>query len=166
MKKLLAVLLLLFLFAGCAEEATGEYCFYYPRVVYTQNSADSVISFEYRDIPECESAADYLNYYLSGPADPALRNPFPPGLCVLDVRVVGKKVHVTVSDHLASLMGSETILACVSLGKTAAAFVGVDAAQVECQTAKLNGKRYILIDEENLQYLDQVPRETSVAPTE
>ena len=166
MNKLLAMFFLLFLLSGCAEENHGEYCFYYPRAVYTQNSIDSVISCEYRDIPECETATDFLNYYLAGPIDPMLRDPFPPDVFVLNVQLIGNTVHVTVSDQMALLSGTDTILACGSLGKTAAVYFGVNAAQIECQTAKLNGRRYIRIDEQNLQYLDEVPQEAPAETTE
>jgi len=168
MKQIIALcLFVLLLLFGCSSENDGQsVTFYYPRVTYTQNSDDSVVAAETREDINPGTLAQLLNQYLQGPKDPLLKNPFPKDTSILSVYIREDTVYVTVSDHLAQLNGVNLIIACTSLGKTAAHMYQTSDACIICETAQLDGKNSILISDSTILYLDTVTTETTTPVTE
>lgn len=167
MKHILAVILIVLLISGCsAADSDGTFRFFYPRVEYTQNTEDSVIAEEKREILDISSTDDILNLYVQGPENPQLRNPFPSGLKVVSVYIMGDTVYITVSDSLSTLSSIDLVLACSSLGQTAIRITGAQTAQISCENAKVEGMNYFTVSAETIFYLDPVPTETDSPTTE
>ena len=167
MKRMFALIVLATLLCGCASaEKDDTFCFYYPRVTYTQNATDSVIATENREIIELSSIADILNAYMKGSVNPLLRNPFPAGLEILSVYVMEDSIYLTVSDDLAELTGLDLVLACTCLGQTAAEMTDTQVAQISCENAKLDGVKYFTVSSDTISYLDPIPEEITEPTTE
>lgn len=164
MKKIVAVLLVMLLLAGCkGRDEAPQIAFYYPRASYGQYSEDSVIASEIRENAGASAAIEMLNLYLQGPLDPLLTNPFPEGICVLSIYVMEDTVNITVSDELAQLNGVSLVLACTALGKTATVMTKTESAIIRCETAKLNGLDSFTVTDGNILFLDTPPQETVVS---
>lgn len=164
---LVSVLLLLSMLWGCEHDVSKNFVeFYYPRLEYGYNReknvfADSAFALEKRDNMGYQSMQMLLSIYLEGPEDPALMNPFPEELSIVDVHTNGTTLMLTVSDHLAELTGLPLIIACASLARTGMEMTGTSAAEIRCETALLDGKNSITLDENTVIYLDSTPIETA-----
>lgn len=167
MRKLISyILILTLLLSGCHRtESEKTVLFYYPRVDYTQNSADSVVAPETRN-REDFSTIVLLNRYLQGPQDPLLKNPFPAGTNVTELYVMGNVTLVTLSDEFAQLSGLDLALACASISRTVSGITGMPIVQLDCETVKLNGSQHITVTPDTFLYLDDIPAPAETISTE
>lgn len=168
MKRYYMLILVLALFlSGCrGEKEEKTVLFYYPRIAYSQNSEDSVIAPQTFNRGDLSSTAQLLDQYLLGPQDSMLNNPFPSGITVINVYVMGNVTLVTLSDNFAQLQGLDLALACASISRTVSGITGTPVVQIRCENEKLNGKNHITITEDSFLYLDNVAEKMESQPAE
>ena len=166
MKKIFCIMLILCLFfSACGKKADkNAVFFYYPRMEYTQNSTDSVITAEQRNEIAFNSYTNTLSVYLKGPTDITLENPFPEELEFVDAYITSQTIVIIVSNQLSKLVGTQLTLACISLAKTAMELTDTTSCQIRCQSATLDGKQSINIAMESILLVDEIPDETTVEP--
>lgn len=159
MKRIIALLLLVLAFAlsGCDNTPEKELVqFYYPRAATAYGSADSVIASEARETYGHREDPEYLlRLYLGGPADSALRSPFPRNIRLLSLTQTGKQLEITLSDSFSALSSLERNLAGVSLGLTCRELCGAEAIQIFTETGAERGEKPIVLDLEGLLLLDE-----------
>lgn len=157
--------ILCLLLAGCGSKSDNNtLTFYYPRENYTQNAEDSVLKPEQRPDVTYKSYFNILSVYLQGPVDILLQDPFPEKLELVDVFLQGNTVVVLLNDHLARLNGTQLSITCCALAKTAMELTGTDACRIRCRNASLDGKRSILLTQESILLIDEIPVETIPNP--
>ena len=165
MKRILCLFLslsIIFIMFGCQNnDKEIAKAFYYPRNDFGYNKQEdkfyaSAIQAELRqDIPY-QSSVQILGEYLKGPLDPSLYNPFPTDLTLADMTIQGEILYVTVSDHLANLRDTPLMLACACLSKTAMSVTGTTTVCINCETALLNGEKFIIMNVDSLIFDDPV----------
>lgn len=102
---------------GGAEEGPGEGEARVWFLAAQNGEKGSALAWEYRTLPEGEGAEALLSLLLKGPADPALRSPFPRGTAVKDWRMEGETLLLDLSEAYGGLSGAELSLAdgCLTL---------------------------------------------------
>ncbi len=164
MKRLFAfalVLCLLFSMIGCRHkrDEAARIAFYYCVVQPAYSTGSTAISAEYRGGIEDVPLAQTLGLYLDGPLSADLRSPFPHGLRLLEAKLSGSTVHLTVSQELAELTGLELTMACGCLALTTMALTEAQQVEISAEAGLLDGQRSIIIDQNSLLLLDTVEGE-------
>lgn len=155
------VISLLVSMVGCSRIPKDELVtFYYPRAAYTYQGEDSVIASEARSKDGHAVWSKLLQYYIQGPEDIDLINPFPADLDIASVQADGTVLKIIVSDHLADLSEIQLILACASLAKTAMGISGATSVRISCVTKLIGDKSYIVIDDSTIIFEDMPPAST------
>ena len=155
MKKLvcliLCVLALLLCFGCTADEAEpqGGISFYYPMTELSFQPDSSCFASERRQVDSI-SWVQTLNIYIAGPESEQMRSPFPAALLIKQVTVEDNTVHLTVSNHLASLTGLDLTLACSCLCMTATELTGTEEAVISAEDALLDGQKSISMSKNNI----------------
>ena len=123
MRKIIALTLCLLLLVGLTGcmEAADNVTFYYVRYndSYTYGQPNAVIAGEYRDVTGHSQDLNYLlTLYFHGPTMEYLRTPFPNGMSLRSVELVGDTLYVHTSSSLTLLRGTDLTLACACLAQT------------------------------------------------
>ena len=154
-KRILCFVFVLLLLNGCARPlGASDASFYYPKKEYSYNDPDGVIGKEVRSNGGISSSARLLDLYLKGPLDEKLNNPFPEDITTVSFYTLGDTVYITLSDSMAALSGASLILASSCIGRTAMELAGVSNAQIQCENLLLDGKSFIVINENTVFYSD------------
>ena len=142
----LLCMLLVFGFMGCNSDSSSIILnFYYPLENYGYDTLEEKfhsksVDAEIREDIQYTSARQVLGEYLKGPVDPALMNPFPAELELLDLSIDNKVLYITLSDQLADLSGIPLTIACACLAKTAMVITSASKVEIKCQFQLLDGK--------------------------
>lgn len=159
MKRFTCLLLVIFLvisISACGSHDNGNSAvFYYPRSSYSYSGSDSVITSESRTTDGYLAISNLLQYYMQGPEDINLINPFPQNITVHSVLSEGTVLSIVLSDHMADLADVQLILACVCLAKTAIGITNASSVRISCDTELLAGKNYIEIND-NMVFLEDL----------
>ncbi len=131
--------------------------FYFLRRDYAFGAHSEVIAPELVDRNEFSSISKVLHFYLRGPSDSSLKTPFPPGTYLLDAKITGNTLVVTLSDSFAKLTGISLTLACCALAKTAIEFSGVTSVEIRTISALLDGESSITVSLSDLVLYDSCP---------
>ena len=165
MKKILSLLLCIFLllgFTGCHNNSSAiTLNFYYPLENYGYDTVEEKfhprsVDVEIREDIQYISARQVLGEYLKGPVDPALMNPFPLELELLDLSIDSKVLYITLSDQLADLSGVPLTIACSCLAKTAMTIASVSKVEIKCQTQLLDGKKALTFSADTAIFDDHI----------
>lgn len=152
MKQLICIILALFCLMplhGCKqEEQTPVYSFYYPRAdrgynVQENRFYEQAITAEQREDIVYISARQMITAYIQGPQTPIYSNPFPKGLELVAISIRNQTLYCTFTDHLAELTGTDLIIACTCITKTGIDLTRATTVQIRCETAMLDGKTAI-----------------------
>lgn len=120
-KRMIFLLLVFFLLPGCTARAQMKepVRFYYPRLEYEYSAPDGVITCEEREASGHKNELPYLlSLYFSGPVDENLTNPFSPDTELLEVRMEGKSLLITLTDSAQSMPDAAFALASACLSTT------------------------------------------------
>jgi hypothetical protein len=140
-------MLLVFSFAGCNKESSSiALQFYYPLENYGYDPVEEKfysqsIDAEIREDIHYISARQVLGEYLKGPIDPAMMNPFPAELELLDLNIDSNVLYIVLSDELAELSGISLTVACSCLANTAMKLTSISAVNIQCKNQLLDGKK-------------------------
>lgn len=145
---------------GCAprqEKLTYPIRFYYLPDEYTFGAADSVFEWEAREGNGMQNDLNaLLTLYLQGPQSQNLHSPFPSGTELLHLDRMEDTLHITLSEEFASIQGFKLTLACAALTKTVLELTDCVNVRITAETATLNGKKFIIMNAENLLLLDNI----------
>ena len=159
MKKILSLLLccaMLLPLAGCAPHSdTVSGKFYYRREVTEFGTADGIITFEDRQIPDPMTDTDaLLSAYFAGPEDDRLILPFPRASAVLDWELDGQTIILTMNESFGDLTDVELTIACTCICKTLIGLLPVTHVQIQLQDGLLGGKKQLLFSESDVSLYD------------
>ena len=165
MKRIICMLLSTVFFLsvlGCQNDTKDtDLQFYYPKNDLGYNAQEnrffgSAVEAELRSDISYQSGGQILEEYFKGPHDQALVNPFPAGLTLVNLDIRGVILHLTVSDHLSQLQDIPLTIACACLSKTAMLVTGATIVYISCESALLNGEKYLRMDAQSLIFDDPV----------
>lgn len=117
----LMVTFCLLLLCGCQNNSNDSYTkpayFYFPRSDISIDDQTEVIVQEVRDGSELKSIEELLQVYLEGPKDNDLYSPFPTEGTILDCKVTGDRIYLSLSKHYNHMTGLQLTLAtsCLTL---------------------------------------------------
>lgn len=148
-------LVFLFSLCGCRNNTIeNPQSFYYLRKSPSFGTYDSVIAAEVVDGTDFTTISKFLHFYLRGPKDSTLKLPFPPGTYLLDTKLKGDLLTITLSDSFAASTGVSLSLACCALAKTAMDFSGVTTVEIRTASSLLDGEESIKIQRSDLVLYD------------
>ena len=154
MKRLIPLLLAVFLLAGCAQTMDAGR-FYYARYEdsYVYGQENAVIAPEYRDVTGHDGDLEYLlTLYFHGPTMESLRSPFPSGISLRSVSRSGSTLFIELSSSLTLLNGTDLTLACACLAQTCFALSDAEAVTISSQglgfvSVTLTRDSFMLVDD-------------------
>lgn len=160
MRRILVVLLTavtVFASVGCAQHLSRDESatFYYKRAHLSFNAAESVITYELRDVQGLRgNNTDILNVYLDGPKASELINVFPEKCEVLLLSVSEEVASIYLSRTFGELKGAQLTVACVCLARTVMELTGAKTVRISAKDVPLAGEQYLEFDEENVLFYD------------
>jgi len=168
MKRILLCLLaaaVLFVSVGCSGQTAqkdGQVAFYYKRAHLDYNSAEGVITYEFREPQEhWGDLTNVLNAYLDGPKASELTNVFPEDCDVLMFSVLEDVANVHLSSSFVRLQGVNLTVACVCLTKTVLELTPAKTVRISAEGVTLAGEQYLELDAQSvLLYDDSNARKT------
>lgn len=168
MKRLLILLLCTAaLLAGCGTDQPkpeNPVSFFYPRIEYTFGQADSVIAAESREGGNYKAEPEaLLNIYLQGPVSSELRNPFPFGSGITELRQEEAVLQLVMNRKFSELSGIELTLACCCLTKTCLTVTECSTVQIIMEDLTSETQRIITMDSQSLLLIDNI---ITTTPTE
>lgn len=151
----LLILTMILSLCGCRRNnIENPISFYYLRKAPSFGTQDSVIAAEIVDGGEFSTVSKVLHFYLRGPKDATLKMPFPPGTYLLDAKIAGDQLKITLSDSFAAHTGVSLSLACCVLAKTAMEYADVLSVEIRTNSALLDGEESIIIHYNDLVLYD------------
>ncbi len=161
MKRILCILLTLILFfslGACSQnhrEPLVPIPFYYRTREYTIDKGEKIISSEQRESYGHREDYPYLmEMYLQGPVTQTCISPFPAGTSLEQLDLMADKVHIQLSYHISLISGTDLIIACICLAKTASQMTGMTTVRISAKGGLLDGKDFITITEDDFRLLD------------
>lgn len=156
---ILLISVLLFLCA-CNRQTqgvpSGSVRFYYLQNEIAYNSADSVVSYETKQINKL-TPEDLIGLYVKGPSKKDLVSPFPAELKLISITQEYGNIKIVLSDELTALSGLELTLACSCLAKTMQGILPAESYEISSNGGKLNGKSSIRITSNTFIWEDTLP---------
>ena len=140
MKRVIALLLVVMLLAGCSGPGTRmkePVTFYYLRThadsnVYDDFFSEGIIGSEIREASDHRENLRYLlTVYFRGPLAPELTSPFPMGCRILEIQQEDGKLTILLNPILAENSELDITIACACLAKTCMELTDVDTVQIE-----------------------------------
>ena len=162
MKQKICILLacILFAFCGCNTHtrgiSSGSVKFFYLQNKIAYNSADSVVSYETKQINKL-TPEDLIGLYIKGPSKKDLVSPFPAELKLISITQEYDNIKIILSDELTALSGLELTLACSCLAKTMQGILPAESYEISSNGGKLNGKSSIRITSNTFIWEDTLP---------
>ena len=159
MRKIIALTLCVLLLAGLTGcmEASDNATFYYARYddSYNYGQENAVIAGEPRDVTGHRQDLKYLlTLYFHGPTMEYLRTPFPSGMSLRSVELVGDMLYVETSSSLTLLRGTDLTLACACLAQTCFDLTDADAVTI---TADGLGYVSMTLTRDSILLMDDTP---------
>lgn len=157
-KRLIALFLLIALCAcwGCQEKPAQETMvsparFYYKPLDGQYGSTQGATDFEYRETAGHEGDYDWIfSLYFAGPQSPELAAPFQKSTELVSAEFSGTQLRLVVSENLADLSGVDLTMACACITLTGLALPGVETVSIRAQGHALDGKREIVMGQDDL----------------
>lgn len=150
------ILLHLILLGSCGNNnkpADEPVNFYYRTPETEFGTQDTLIIAQIREAKGHSQDYHYLiSQYLNGPTTYDCISPFPGGTTLEELDVDKVKARIVLSPHIATLSGSELMLACACMTKTVLEMTGVDAVQISTSKGTLNGKEFITLTADSFAY--------------
>lgn len=140
MKRVLALLLVAMILAGCSVSGTRmkePVTFYYLRTHTGSNTYDDffsegIIGSETREASDHRGNLSYLlTVYFRGPLNPELTSPFPMGCRILEIKQEDRDLTILLSPILAESSDLDITIACACLAKTCMELTNADTVQIE-----------------------------------
>ena len=160
MKRLLTLLLCMTLLYGCAAtqaKFNDPVTFYYQRTAYDFGQPDSVIAPETREAAEIKANLSILlDAYLQGPASENLRNPFPSGTGIEEIRREDSVLVLAMNARFSELTGIELTIACACLTKTILSVTDCRTVQILMDGTAPDTQRIITMDAQTLLLMDDI----------
>ena len=150
MKRLICLLLVLVLLAGCAASGGGEQdsdvSFYYRGTDGDYFSELGAMGVERRTLEEDQKSVDVLMaLYLEGPVAPELTSPFPKGLHLIRTEAASREITLVFDDSLAALTGIGLRLACACIARTLWEYGGYETVTIQTESIPLDGEEAIVL---------------------
>ena len=140
MKRLIALLLAVFLLSGCAlsgNRMNDPVTFYYLRESSNDGNHDAfffegVIGSEIREASGKGNNLEYLlTLYFRGPLDPELVSPFPLGCRVVEINLDNNELTLLLNPILGEKSDLDITLACACLARTCLDLTDADTVRIE-----------------------------------
>lgn len=129
--------------------------YYYCTVENEYGTQSDVITAEIRDAGKYADDYQYLiEQYLLGPQTYDCISPFPAGTTLQDLFITAGTVQVVLSPHMATIVGSELMVACICLAKTVFELTGCSEIQISVENRLLNNQESITLTTGSFAYLD------------
>lgn len=93
-----------------------------------------------------------ISQYLNGPITYDCVSPFPGGTTLEEFTINKSQASIVLSPHIATLSGSELMLACACMTKTVIEMTGVETVQISTIEGTLNGKDFIVLTADSFVY--------------
>lgn len=146
---LIIVIAITVLFCSCGlktETLKDPVIFYYRNTKTEFGTQAELIVENRRDVKgHAQDFAYLIDLYLKGPTTYDCVSPFPAGTTMEDFSINGTEAHIVLTPHIATLSGSELMVACACLTKTVLEMTGVESVQIRSSNGKLNGKESITL---------------------
>ncbi len=156
MKRFTAILLLLLCLCGCARKAIDiPVSFYYCTDPVDYNDPEGVISPEIREKAGYENdLTALLDLYIRGPVSEGFLSPFPTGLQIKEITVLGDVSEVHLSSELSCLTGHRLTVACVCITMTVIELTGCERVRIRTLGSQLDGRDHIELSRQDLIFSD------------
>lgn len=160
MKRMICFIMIvstLFLFSSCelsSQPAEDSVIFYYRSPKTEFGSQAELIIGEVRDAKgHTEDYSFLIEQYFNGPRTYDCISPFPAGTTLEELSFDSSKAYIVLTSQIATLSGSELMLACACLTKTVLEITGVDSVQISSSNGTLNAMESITLSADSFTYL-------------
>ena len=164
-KFFILLIILIILMVGCSKDnsVTNRSVHFY----YTQNELE--FGTESGVIVSTERAIDgdpndyfyLLSQYLNGPTSYDCISPFPAGTALEELNWDQNRVQIVLSPHITTLSGTDLMVACACLTKTASELIGINTIQIRSSSGLLNGEKVLTLTSDSFMYWDQTSPQIS-----
>lgn len=152
---IVAILFLLFL-CSCGNnniKVVDPVNFYYCTPETQFGEQNTLMVAQIREAKDHTQDYPYLiSQYLNGPITYDCVSPFPGGTTLEEFAINDFQASIVLSPHIATLSGSELMLACACMTKTVIEMTGVDTVQISTSEGTLNGEDFIVLTADSFAY--------------
>lgn len=152
------ILTLCLVLTGCATTPNRTVLnFYYCADQLDFGPEDTVVRSETRkETLDHLAYSDIIESYLEGPVSSNLRTPFPEETALISITIEQQTANVVLNNAFAQLTGIDLTIACACLSLTVGEITGCAKVQISAQNALVDNRESIIIDINELSFVDSV----------
>ncbi len=144
--------------SGCGQIPTGFYeepvYFFYPRTDIDLYSSEDTLAYETREGAEFETVSALLQTYFQGPESSDLYSPFPENSVVIDTKVAGSNICITLNDKFSNALGLQLTVATSCLALTLINSLSFAGVQIDILASDGSVARSFFLSEEDIVLTD------------